>query len=253
MGGLRYLFFLLSPFLFFPLLGLAYLLPSIADLAANMLSANPMPRNVIAYHSAALIPIFTVAGIYGIKKVTKWRKRFLLSGLTVLVLYVSAIMGYLHAPFPLPGASNIWAPAAFVNLPDPRVQEIRELVGKNTLISAQANVGAHFSQTRRIFKYPARIDEAEMIILQLKSPTLNIHNYPSEQKERRRFIIGMLDNHLQMDRNDFLSSVKELLTDDEFGIAYWDNPWLVLRRGANGKEVVPEIMARVSELWAQWR
>jgi hypothetical protein len=46
MGGAFYLFLLLLPFLGFSLLGLPFLFPAAADLVANMLSANPMPRRV---------------------------------------------------------------------------------------------------------------------------------------------------------------------------------------------------------------
>ena len=252
MGGLGYLLLLLIPFLFFPLLGLIYLLPGMADLAANMLSANPMPRSPIAYHSAALIPIFTVAAIYGVKTLSKWQKRFSVKELSVLVLIASALMGYVFAPFPIPGAANVWAPASFVSLPDPRVQEIRSLVGKDASVSVQNNIGAHFSQNKEIYRYPSRIDLVDVVILRLESPTKNIHNYPEERKETRRFIIGMLDNHLQMDREDYLSSVEELLLGEEFGVIYWDNPWLVLKRGDADHENISDIMKKLRELKLKW-
>ena len=252
MGGLGYLILLLIPFLFFPLLGLAFLLPAIADLAANMLSANPMPRSPVAYHSAALVPVLTVAAVYGIRKICRWQKRFSIKELSVFVLFASMLMGYLFAPLPLPGAKNIWAPASFVSLPDSRVQDISEMLDRNTSISAQNNVGAHFSRFSEIHRYPRKISEVDAVILWLDSPTKNIHNYPEELRERRRFIMGMLDNHLQMDREDYLALVDELLLDDEFGVVYWDEPWLVLKRGVEGEDVVSDVMARVEELRGKW-
>jgi uncharacterized membrane protein len=76
MGGAVYLFLLFLPFMFFPILGLTFLLPGIADLAANMLPEITLPRSPFSYHSATLIPIFMVAAMHGIKKTTKWVKRF---------------------------------------------------------------------------------------------------------------------------------------------------------------------------------
>ena len=251
--GFGYLALLLLPFLFFPLLGLVFLLPGMADLAANMLSANPMPRSPIAYHSATLIPIFTVAAIYGVNKISKWQKRFTAKELSALALITTSMMAYAFAPFPLPGAKNVWAPASFIALPDSRVQEISSLVGNEASTSVQANVGAHFSQRREIYRYPNQVDRVDAVILWLESPTQNIHNYPEDDVESRRYIIGMLDSHLQMDRKDYLASVEELLLDDEFGVAYWDEPWLVLKRGEEGKDVVPDVMARLEDLRGEWR
>ncbi|ACV68467.1 DUF2079 domain-containing protein [Desulfohalobium retbaense] len=249
MGGLGYLIILLLPFLFLPLLGLGFLLPGIADLAANMLSSNPMPRSPIAYHSAALIPILTTAAIYGVYKLSKWQKRFSITEISVFVLIASVGLGYVFAPFPLPGAKNVWAPATLLSLPDPRVQEIQYLV-QDCSVSVQANVGAHFSNKSDIYKYPKRVEQSDAIILRMKSPTKNIHNYKS--KERRRYIIGMLDNHLQMDRNEYLDSIEDLVNNDEFEIAYWDNPWLVFKKGVVGKNVGSEVRARVQELREKW-
>ena len=252
-GGFGYLVLLLLPFLFFPLLGLVFLLPGMADLAANMLSANPMPRSPIAYHSATLIPILTIAAIYGVKKISKWQKRFAVKELSALALIATLLMGYAFAPFPLPGAKNVWAPASFIILPDSRVQEISSLVGNEASISVQANVGAHFSQRKEIYRYPNLVDKVDAVILWLESPTQNIHNYPKDNVESRRYIIGMLDSHLQMDRKDYLASIENLVLDDEFGVAYWDEPWLVLKRGEQGKNVVPDVMARLEELREEWR
>jgi uncharacterized membrane protein len=252
-SGAFYLFFLLLPFLFFPLIGLSFLLPGIADLAANMLSANPMPRSIIGYHSVTLIPIFAVAAMYGVKRASRWVKRYSPSDLSLFVLTASAVMGYSLAPFPLPGAKNVWAPASFLSWPDPRVKEIRTLVGNDGSISVQANIGAHFSQRKEIYRYPNRIDQVAAVVLRLVSPTKNIHNYPEEKKEQRQHLLGMLDSHLQMDRDDFLASVEALLRDKDFGIIYWNNPWLVLKRDADAKEVIPDVMSKLAELKEKWR
>jgi hypothetical protein len=85
------------------------------------------------------------------------------------------------------------------------------LVGQDASISAQANVGAHFSQRKEIYRFPNRLDHVDAVILWLDTPTKNIHTDSVEKKEKRQFIIGMLDNHLQMDRDDFLNSVEKLL------------------------------------------
>ena len=92
----------------------------------------------------------------------------------------------------------------------------------------------------------------DAVILRLESPTKNIHNYPEDDVESRQYIIGMLDNHLQMDREDYLASVEELLANEDYGVAYWDDPWLVLKRGDADHENISDIMKKLRELKLKW-
>ena len=86
LGGAKYLLLLMIFFLGFPLVAPEFLLPALADLAANMLSANPMPRSLFAYHSVTLIPLLATAAIYGVKRLSLWQARYTLTELTGLVV-----------------------------------------------------------------------------------------------------------------------------------------------------------------------
>jgi hypothetical protein len=172
--------------------------------------------------------------------------------LSVLVLFTSAFLGYLLAPFPLPGAENVWAPVSFVKQPDSKVEEILSLLGKDTSISAQANIGAHFSQRKELYRFPNKLDYVDTVVLWLDSPTKNIHTDSVEKKEKRQFIIGMLDNHLQMDRDYFLNSVEVLLENKNFGVLYWSDPWLVLKKGLNNQQDVSDIRNKLEKLRREW-
>ena len=118
------------PFLGFPLAAPLFLLPGLADLAANILSANPMMGGMFSYHSADLIPILTIAAVYGVERISRWIKKFSAKELVGFVFITSSILGYYFAPLPLPGAKNVWAPNHFLNLPDPIIQIIRSEVGR---------------------------------------------------------------------------------------------------------------------------
>jgi uncharacterized membrane protein len=252
MGGAFYLFLLLLPFLGFSLLGLPFLLPAMADLAANMLPSIALPRSPISYHSATLIPIFTVAAIYGMKRTAKRVSRFSVGELSGLVLVISVILGYYFAAFPLPGAMNFWRPVSFVSWPDPRVEEIRSLVGDDNSISAQANIGAHFSQRKEIYRFPNRLDHVDAVVLWMDTPTKNIHTHTKNENKKRPLYIGMLDCHLQMDRDDFLQSVETLLEDKNFGVLYWSDPWLVFKKDVNNKQDVSHIKSKLEKLRRKW-
>lgn len=172
--GIKYIFFLFAFFCGFPLLAPEFLLPGLADLTANMLSANPMPRSAFAYHSVSLIPVLTTAAVYGVKRLSLRQTKYTLTELAGLAAIVSFVCAYFLAPLPLPGARNFWAPTCFPSSPDPRVQAIRSLVGDDASVSAQANVGSHFSQRHEIYCYPNMVGGVDAIILRLESPTENI-------------------------------------------------------------------------------
>jgi uncharacterized membrane protein len=180
-------FFLLAP---------EFLIVGIADLAANLLSANPMPRSIFAYHSVCLIPIFTIATIYGVKRIPFKKIRQPIVILPGLILSVNLIWGYLYAPLPLPGSFNYWAPRPFANWKDPKVAAIRSAIDENDSLSVQNNIAAHLSQREKLYLFPSKVGETDFIILRLESPTSNVNNIPEKYISRRKDILGTLDSHL---------------------------------------------------------
>ena len=251
--GIIYILFLLAFFCGFPLLAPEFLLPGLADLAANMLSAVSMPRSLIGYHSVTLIPILTTAAIYGVKRLSLWQARYTMTeiaGLAVIAIFVG---GYVFAPLPLPGAYNFWAPAHFLSRPDPRVQMIRSLVGDNASVSVQANVGSHFSQRHEIYRYPNMVGQVDAIILRLESPTKNINNLPVELMENRRHYLQMLDSHLKMDRTEYIASIRTLLSENKYGVLLWDDPWLVLSQGASSHGLKQKLEQKLNRLQKEWK
>jgi len=252
-GGANYLLILLIIFLAFPLAAPEYLLPGLADMMANMMSANPMPRSLYAYHSITLIPVLTVAAVYGSERISRWSKRFSVKELAGFVVITSFILGYYFAPLPLPGAKNVWAPNHFLNLPDPVIQTIRSEVGDKASISAQANIGAHFSERKEIYRFPNKVGEADAIILRLESPTTNINNLPEQMESDRKYLTTTLDAHLQMDRTEYISTIERLLFNNEYGILYWNDPWLVFKRGMTNHGSYKQIEQKLNQLRKEWQ
>ena len=243
--GASYLGLLLLPFLGFPLAGSAFLLPGLPDLLANMLSANPMPRSLFAYHSVTLVPVLTAAAIYGTRRFALRFNKYTLTQLAGLVATVNFATGYIFAPLPLPGAHNIWMPTHFINWPDPSVQTIRAAVGSNASASVQGNIGTHFSQRRDIYLYPNKVGKAETIILRLESPTTRL--LPPDPS-----MVSTLAGHLQMSPTDYLASIHCLLASKTYGVLIWEAPWLIFAKGAPKGETEREIETRLMRLREQW-
>jgi uncharacterized membrane protein len=253
MGGVKYLSILLIIFLGFPLVALEYLFPGLADLMANMLSANPMPRSLFAYHNISLMPVLTIAAIYGSERISRWSKRFSVKELAGFAVITSFVLGYYFAPLPLPGARNFWKPVRFFNLPDPIVQTIRTSVGEEASVSAQNNVGSHFSRRKELYRFPNKMGETDAIVLRLESPTNNINNFPDQLKTHRKYSIGMLDNHLQMDRKEYIDTIEHLLSSNNYGVLFWNDPWLVFKRSLADHESREKIEQKLNRLRIEWQ
>ncbi|MBZ0096142.1 MAG: DUF2079 domain-containing protein [Sulfuricella sp.] len=225
MDGAVYLGLLLLPFLGLPLAAIPVLLPGLADLAANLLSANSMPKSVFSYHSLVIVPVLTVAASYGAERISRRVKKFSVTEISGLALTAGMVTGYGFAPLPLPGSSNFWEPSHFMGGPDPIMQVIRAATPANASVSAQANVGAHLSERHEIYVYPNKIGQAGAIVLRLESPTKKL--YPQDPG-----LLAALAGHLQMRPADYLASIECLLASKEYGVTLWRDPWLIFSRGA---------------------
>lgn len=242
MGAAKYLLALLMFFFGLPLAAPEFLLPGIADLMANILSANPMPRSLLAYHSASLIPVLIVAAIYGAKRLSIRIDKPILTQIASFVLIANFLGGYLLSPLPLPGARNFWAPTNFLNGPDPSLAAIRSVIGDNSSVSAQNNIGAHFSQRREIYYYPNKVGEVDAIVLRLESPT-------------KKGTSNSFQPYLGIEPIEYLASIEKLLANPEYNIVLWDDPWLVLKtKEMNQKfQQVPRIENKLKQLRKEWK
>lgn len=245
MGGAGYLLLLVLPVVGLPLAAPAFLLPGLADLAANLLSANGMPRGIASYHSGSLVPVFTAAAIYGANRISKCLKRLSSKETAAFGLIASAALGYLLAPLPLPGAVNLWSAARWIQGPDPTLSAIKSAVGDDASVSVQANVGAHFSQRRRLYLYPHQVGEVGAVVLRLESPTSRLQ--PQDPGS-----IATLAHHLQMKPSDYIASIECLLSGGKYGAIVWEDPWLVLARGAVHQVAVPEVRRKLGDLRSAW-
>lgn len=246
MRGWIYLFWLMLPFLFLPVFAPLWLLAGSADLAVNLLSANPLPRSVFSYHSVALIPVVMLSALCGVRRCTALLGRGFAQVASGLVLIAAVSLGYLFSSYyPLPGTFFSWAPAHRSPINDPGLGPVKALVGDRSL-SVQANLGAHFTQRLEVYRFPNRLDDAEMVVLRLASPTLRpIGSHPKE--------VGTLSHHLQMSPGDYLRTVEQLLQDESHAVVYWSSPWLVLQRGGTAVTDHDEVRVRIGELKRAWQ
>lgn len=245
MGGLSYLILLLLPFLGLSLLGLPILIPAIADVAANILSANGMPRSIFAYHSATIIPFLCTSAICGSKFLQSKIKRFTINDYAIFAIVLTLTLFYIASPYPLPISTNFWAPKNFINKQDSSLKVVRSLVPSTVSLSAQGNVAAHFTHRESIYLFPNMIGNADAILLKLESPTTNF--YPPDPTR-----IGTLAHHLQLNPCVYLDTILSILSKQDYGITFWKNNWLLLRKNqpdVYSKKIVKESVYELKERW----
>jgi hypothetical protein len=202
-------------------IGLEYLLPGIADLGANLLSANPFVRSIYSYQNATLITAFTVAAMYGAKRISIIVKRYSLRDLSVLSMISAIVLGWVFFPFfGLPGSFDPWKQKKFLKFHDPVLAEVKNIIKPDLSISVQNNIGPHFSQRKEIYRFPNKIGIADAIVLRLENPSKSITE-------------DSLRQHLQMLPSEYLDSISDLLDNTEYRIIFWNDPWLIFIKTAD--------------------
>jgi uncharacterized membrane protein len=238
--GMEYvLFFLAAPLAGLSLLSPFALLPGVADLGANLLSLNPMPRSIHAYHSMTLVPVFLIAAV-------RTSVRWLRPGLWAAVaLAVTVPFSYIFFPAPLPGAVNVWKMGGVAWHRDAEIDDIARMVPSSMSASVQSGVGAFFSRRTRVYIFPALSDQVDAVILHLEYPYGDRHYSPFAIPYRA-------DGQLGTDDEDrpVLPAVERLLADSRYGVVYWRRHWLVAIRGATDRVDRRQVQARVAELRA---
>ena len=240
-----YLLLLMLPLLFTPLLGAEFLLPASADLAANLLSGNPMPRSVFAFHSIAIIPLLIIAGMWGTRRLCRMVP-LSPEKLGIAVVGMTLLLTYLVLPFPLPGSANLWEPLERRTWPERSVREIRALLPPNVSVSAQVNVGSHFTHRWNVRAFPAGLGEVDCVVLRLASPTARVEGDSPA-------VIGSLAHHLQMAPSSYLSAVRGLVASQQYGVTYWHPPWLVVCQDVPmAEDDGARLTSEIDELAGKW-
>lgn len=217
--GIAYGAFLVLFTLGMPLLAPVWLLPGMADLAANLLSSVPMPRAIVSYHSLTLIPVMIVAAMAGYRRWIARRKADEEQKALTLIVTLSLCFAYWTFPYALPGAVNLWSLEELKPARPPAIASVRHLINTDDRVLVQSNIGAYFTDRLHIapLVLKAPTEPADIVILYLSLPF-------------RHSDAGRADYTVQ--REDYRSKVTALLQKNDYGVALWQDGWLVMKRGA---------------------
>jgi uncharacterized membrane protein len=214
----RYIILLLLPYGFIlPLLGFDILLIGTSDFAANALSINPLPRGINGYHSITLIPVVIIAAMVGFERGGRLFSEKLCSRTGFLTLFAFLMLYAMSLPH-LFGKNSLWV-LSLTPAIDSEWAKVQNRIPAHAVVSAQANIGPHFSQRKTLYAYPNKTSEADYVILKLEDPD------DSLKMDTFRFNL-----HFLMDPEEYLASVKCLMATGTHQITYFKAPWLVLLR-----------------------
>ena len=209
-ANLSYVLYLLLPGAFLSLFSPGVLLMALPTLAINVLSDSPNMHKLEAYHYAApAVPLVVGSAILG----TAWlaqrlgkgnaaRRSWWTVALATLALLCSLSYSYLRGYLPLSALYQSYQMTDHAR----RLPEVAALIPPDGAVSVQNNLNPHFSQRQRVTLFPYSLDP-DLLLLDMATLTENKDNI-------HRWI-----------RDD-------LVNGGEFGLAYADDGYLLLRRGA---------------------
>jgi hypothetical protein len=212
---LKYIFLLVAPVFSLALFSwpLAIIIPV---LPLYLLSSNSMTYNIFFYHSAIFAPFVFYAAIFSYK-------RWFLEGVFLRRLFAGLILLFSFGTSVVFGVSPLslrYKVSDFI--PDAHARMIRELtrmVPANVSICVQHNLGPHFSERQEIYRFPMKEDEAQYVALDETDP------YRANPLQMFQF-----DYALQMDHDEWKSSIEKLKHSADFDLIYNNDGYLLFRR-----------------------
>jgi len=219
-GAGRYLFQLLLPVAFMPLLAPEILALALPSLAINLLADfAPMHQVYELIYAAPIVPFVMIAAVVGSARLGTWlggdpavstlRRGLAAHAAPVAVLVAAIIASFLHGYVPWGGNYRHFT----ITPHDRRAAAIIAQIPPDAKVSAHDRLNPHVSGRETIYIFP-RIEDADTVFLDVTGPAWPQH--PS----------------------DLAASVDQLLQGG-FGIAAADDGYLLLRRGAPQQDLPP--------------
>jgi uncharacterized membrane protein len=180
-GGRRaYVFDLLWPLLFLPLLSPLLLVGAVPELLLNMLTNDSAQYSIHFQYTAVITPFLIAAMIRGVARVRRmhWTSGRILRAPALwvaLLLGVSVVAGYRLGPLPLwrhvPGGAT-WGKDQFTaDAHSESLARAAALVPDDVSVSASDPLGSHLSARGRVYTWPV-VGNADWVIVDTAEPWL---------------------------------------------------------------------------------
>ena len=215
---LRYLFDVLAPFAFLPLAGLPALLIGAPSFAINLLSANTAMHDASGgQYGADVAPWLAWGAAYGfiylaagVTRLWPAARPAAITGASLILVAIAAIwhLFYGFSPLALDPPHAQWA----VDDHDRLAQRFLDQIPPQAAIAAQGKLYPHLSNRLVAYQLPD-VNDAEYVFIDVTNGTWPIHP------------------------NDLRALTGVLLQSGQFGVQDAAGGYILLRRGADGREL----------------
>lgn len=139
----------------------------------NLLSNNSMTFDITFYHSVILVPFIYFSAVCTFKKwfldSANLKKMFF--GLILIFSLASAIL-YSVSPLSFRYSMNDFFPSEHAR----KINEIKKIIPSQASLSVQHNLGPHFTEREKIYRFPLKRDEVEYVLVDMEDPYKNNPN-----------------------------------------------------------------------------
>jgi len=221
---IKFFILLLLPLLALPVFSGIFLL-ALPVLAINFLSQLRLTYSANFYHSAIIVGIFYFAAIYSFEKIFKDSKYQKI--LLVLILIITIFCGYFYSlsPFAKEYGYKDFTPSANAKL----LGEVKELIPAEAALSIQHNLAPHFSTRKNLYQFPTMVSQVDYVIVDVFDP---YYNNPKSFFQFNSALLGEQD-YSYNNISRWLLSVEIMLGREDFGVIYYQDGWLVFKKGAS--------------------
>jgi hypothetical protein len=220
--------FLFLPLLLLPFAKWIYLIPMMPEFALNILSDFEGPRNISSYYYSTIVPILVIAAAAGCMNIKRKFLALRTSELIYAVLLVNMIVFMVIMPKKiLPDFSKINSSNFFYS---EELLKVKKLLPNDLSLAASSNIGVYFSHRKTIIPLARESKEIDAMVVYLEQPV--IHNGAW---------FNPIGKKVASDNAPF-STLILALQDPHWGVSYYSDYWLVLKR--NSPSVVPREIVR---------
>jgi uncharacterized membrane protein len=172
-----YLFRLLAPLLFVPLLNLPLLATAIPNLLVNLLALTvhyTVPISGQSHHVSPMVPVVFLSAVSGLHNLLRHignpslrpkLERYISFVLLCAALFFNYWLG------PLPFSRLVEADQYQVNETKTQtLKEVKALISQEASLSAEFFIGSHFAQRKEFYEFPVRVGKVDFVLVDLDQP-----------------------------------------------------------------------------------
>ena len=173
-------------------------------------------HRVFFYHWSTTIPFLYFAGILGASLFQKSCR--LMNAILVCISLASLITWFSLSPS-FPYSMNVWEATWSASENSKLPEEVKTMIPGEASLSIQSNLGAHFSQRKEIYVFPANSESVDYVLVRISNP---YHGYFKEQNFQYALMLPV---------DEYNEAIRKLFNNPDYGVFYARNKYIIFKKG----------------------